>query len=337
MSDYYWPRSCITNLHKLYITQIRYSIHQDDDCCCIKYTNILDEEPPQEHTFVPTFYMDHIKRFFWRHYLVITLYEYYEEKKLPEYMQSFLPYLLKVIVHMDNVIESIIRPCQAIARSEMKNHRFRAFDDYVITEYIIGRHDPDIMDDYRDIAMFNIEQLLLPHDSGEYYDIFQRILFVHLPVWNNEYAQRLPPLLSGSSYDYDINRVPKKDYETLFKGLFEWYTKKLDMEWCKYCLRSYYPFISYPYMTVKSTGTLAAEGEGIDDENQHEEGAGAGAGTGIGDKRSVSVSILVTKSSRQKQSHESNNQSNRPPKTPCDIPIPISDEEYYEACPSHTV
>ncbi|KIM69646.1 hypothetical protein SCLCIDRAFT_84672, partial [Scleroderma citrinum Foug A] len=150
MSDYYWPRSCITNLHKLFITQIWYSIHQDDDCCCIKYTNILDEEPPQEHTFVPTFYMDHIKRFFWRHYLVITLYEYYEEKKLPEYMQSFLPYLLKVIVHMDNVIESIIRPCQAIARSEMKNHRFRAFDDYVITEYIIGRHDPDIMDDYRD-------------------------------------------------------------------------------------------------------------------------------------------------------------------------------------------
>lgn len=217
----------------------------------------------------------------------------------------------------------------------MKNHRFRAFDDYVITEYIIGRHDPDIMDDYRDIAMFNIEQLLLPHDSGEYYDIFQRILFVHLPVWNNEYAQRLPPLLSGSSYDYDINRVPKKDYETLFKGLFEWYTKKLDMEWCKYCLHSYYPFISYPYMTVKSTGTSAAEGEGIGDENQHEEGAGAGAS--IGDKRSVSVSILVTKSNRQKQSHEGNNQSNRPPKTLCDIPIPISDEEYYEACPSHTV
>jgi len=131
--------------------------------------NLLDEKPSLEHhTFVPAFYRDHIKRFFWRHYLVITLYEHYEQKKLPKYMGSnFLPYLLNVIVHMDNVIESIIRPCQTIERREVKNYRSQDFEDYLIAEYIIGRHDPNTMDDYRDVAMSNIEQLPLPHNSGE--------------------------------------------------------------------------------------------------------------------------------------------------------------------------
>lgn len=324
MSDYFWPRSPITELHKSYITQIQYSIHQDDGGCCpIKYMNLLDEKPSLEHhAYVPAFYKDHIKRFFWRHYLVITLYEHYEQKKLPKYMGSnFLPYLLNVIVHMDNVIESIIRPCQTIGRSEVKNYRSQDFEDYLIAEYIIGRHDPNTMDDYRDVAMSNIEQLPLPHNS----------------VWDNEYARRLPPLLSGFHYDYDINRVPKKDYKILLKSVFEWYTKKLDMEW------------------LKSTGTLRTEGEGIGDKNQHEgadvgiddkdehEGEGEGnPGMEMGGGASPPPNQLamdVHRSAGQKRSCESNAQSNRPLKTPrvTSFPVLVGFDEEYGAYPFHRV
>jgi len=174
--------------------------------------------------------------------------------------------------------------------------------------------------------------------------------FGGMSVWDNEYARRLPPLLSGFDYHYDINRVPKKDYKILLKSVFEWYTKKLDMEWCKYCLYSY-SFISYLHMTVKSTGTLRTEGEGIGDENQHE-----GADVGIDDKDEHEgiprmemdggaspppnqLAMDVDRSAGQKRSCESNAQSNRPPKTPrvTSFPVLVGFDEEYRAYPFHRV
>ncbi|KAI6025436.1 hypothetical protein EDC04DRAFT_2899877 [Pisolithus marmoratus] len=224
MSDYYWPNSLPTEIHMDYIMQVRYSIQatDDEDVYQITQKNFYDDVPVAKHRcFIPSCYGLPVIVFLWKYYLYIGLYSRFHcrhQKKKP-----FLPYLKRCIVHLDNVIEAFIRPILSIPFDKIADYHSKSFDEYLIAETILGRHDPEAFKIFRSRCPINIERM----DAEDFTDdwAWHRGL---LPAWHRG---RLPRLMEGMGYNYDVDMVPDEDWGALWNEVKGWHKCKLDTEW----------------------------------------------------------------------------------------------------------
>lgn len=162
MSDYYWPLRKPTARLMDYITQMRYSVHPfNDEICEIKAVNFYHPvQTLKHHAFIPAFYYNHLLRFLWKYYLFIKLYTKFKNRK-SEHYTHFYPTLGLMIVHLDNVIESLIRPCQDFSQDFLGSFRSANFNEYLITEFLISSHDPLSVNRFRSRCPVNIERMSL--------------------------------------------------------------------------------------------------------------------------------------------------------------------------------
>ncbi|KAI6155523.1 hypothetical protein BKA82DRAFT_4336659 [Pisolithus tinctorius] len=165
------------------------------------------------HTFIPIIYLPHFCCSFWRQYLLIKLYSHFlEEKKKALLLLSYIP---KAIVHLYNVMEAIIHPCQCDSIKHLCSWHSQPFKDYLVAEYLFGCHDPDIMEDFWDHFDSNIE--LIRVDNYEF-------------DWD-KYEQHLPMVLHGSLYQYETSNIPLNMLLNIWDAVLQWYKKGLDVDW----------------------------------------------------------------------------------------------------------
>ncbi|KAI6096127.1 hypothetical protein F5141DRAFT_1067849 [Pisolithus sp. B1] len=221
MSDYYWPIYLPTALHLDYITQIRYSVHIDDnpDALKIEMINLHHNRPVPEHrTFIPGYYDKYVHYLIWQYYLYIGLVKHFDRRRNQKKYKKFWPTLLKYIVFLDNVVEALIRPCLGISNNEIGDFHCKNFEEYVITELLLGHHDPKSILVFRSRCPINIERMSLTDFD-----------------WD-EYSQRLLQEIAGPKYSYDVDEVPEEDWEGLWDAVEGWHKQKLDIKWITSCV-----------------------------------------------------------------------------------------------------
>ncbi|KAI6020601.1 hypothetical protein EDC04DRAFT_2607398 [Pisolithus marmoratus] len=229
MSNYYWPNSLPTEIHMDYIMQVRYSIQatDDEDVYQITQKNFHDNVPVAKHRcFIPSCYSLPDIVFLWKYYLYIGLYSWFHhhhQKKNP-----FLPYLKRCIVHLDNVIEAFIHPILSIPFDKIADYHSKSFDEYLITETILGCHDPEAFKIFHSRCPINIKRM----DAEDFTDdwAWHRGLLL---AWHRGC---LPRLMEGMGYNYDVHMVPDKDWRALWNEVQGWHKCKLDTEWISTCV-----------------------------------------------------------------------------------------------------
>ncbi|KAI6029947.1 hypothetical protein PISMIDRAFT_12478 [Pisolithus microcarpus 441] len=216
MSDYYWPMYHPTELHMDYITQIRYSINIDDnpDVLKIEMVNLHQSQPTSEHrTFIPGYYDKYAHYLLWKYYLYISLFKKFNRRRNQKKYKKFWPKLSKYIVFLDNVVEAFIRPCLHIPNDDIANYRSKNFEEYLVTEFLLGFHDPQTIKFFRTRCPKNIEQMDLTDFD-----------------WD-KHLQRLPEEIAGPKYNYDIDSVPDEDWEEIWDAVEGWYHNQIDIQW----------------------------------------------------------------------------------------------------------
>ncbi len=177
MSDYYWPRDEVTPIHIDYIYQVKYTMDMlSAGIFEVKQTNLYTNET-EHRVFLPGRYHEFLEKFIWRGEILMTLYRKYH-KRPPKDYKPFLNRLPKIIAHLDNVLESLLRPAVGLSADEAKHYISPNFEEYLVTEFLLGRHDPDIVQEYRETYETNIERMTLEDISRNISHVFHQSLFL---------------------------------------------------------------------------------------------------------------------------------------------------------------
>jgi hypothetical protein len=249
MSDYYWQRDPVTELQKEYITQVKYTIHDVDrntQIFEIKETNIKDTVPTATHrVYMPQRYRKYLKATFWRYYLLMELFRLYKTRHAKSFTK-FLPTLVKNMAHLDNVIEATIRPLIDEDIKKVPQHTSRNYEEYLMTEFLIGRHDPNTVTQFRRQCPTNIERMSFTQFGKVFATVIASQSLIDVSDWE-EYVKRLPSNLEGGKYGYNIKNVPKEDFLQLWKEVETWYTQKLDPQWseCESYTHSLWTYVQW--------------------------------------------------------------------------------------------
>lgn len=254
MSDYYWQHATVTEIQKEYVTQVKYTINDVEgnaDVVEIKQSNVHDKvSVPIHRVYLPQRYRTYLVGTFWRFYLLIELFNWFKTRRGKKFA-NFLPSLIKNMVHLDNVIEATICPfvdkdLKTVAEDDCPN-----YEEYLITEFLIGQHDPKTVAQFREQCPTNIERM----DYKMFGELFCIIIItsksmIGVPDWQ-KYAERLTPGLEGGKYSYTIDDVPDEDFVRLWKEVEMWYWQELDPEWSG-CDTYTSAVWAYPPMIVSS-------------------------------------------------------------------------------------
>jgi len=166
MSDYYWQHAEVTSLHIDYIYQVKYTLHHFNPVIFeVKQTNIYSNET-EHRVFLPNLYHNLLSKVLWRGDILMMLYRKYL-KRPPKMYKSFIYDLAKILVHLDNVVESLLRPAVGLSVNEAAEYRSQSFNEFLITEFLLGRHDPAAVQEYRETYDMNIERMNL-EDFGRH-------------------------------------------------------------------------------------------------------------------------------------------------------------------------
>ncbi|KAI5989781.1 hypothetical protein F5J12DRAFT_786591 [Pisolithus orientalis] len=201
MSDYYWQPSKATDTQMDYITQVWYTVTSG----AWQQGNYGNQTKQPERRRNHCIASGHLSPYSMvlMYYLLIELFLRFKENTDDKYME-FLPTLISNIVHLDNVIESLIRPCLNVPLAELPDYRSNNFDEYLVTEYLIGRHDPQ-------------------SSASQWKDLLHS-------DWK-AYSDRIPEPMDGADYDWDIEQLPYDDYEEVWDAVEEWYGWNPDPQW----------------------------------------------------------------------------------------------------------
>ncbi|KIJ57460.1 hypothetical protein HYDPIDRAFT_35103, partial [Hydnomerulius pinastri MD-312] len=153
MSDYYWLQTVTADRMSM-IEQVWYyvvEIEQEDgttsgDFVAVKYWN-LNERKRYFRTNVPASYSQHLKEFLWREQTLMRIHSRIVGNKDEK---AFSKFIEKQIALMDEVVEQLLVPCMLEGGELLKDFRSPGFDEYLATEWHVGRHDPDSVNDFRD-------------------------------------------------------------------------------------------------------------------------------------------------------------------------------------------
>ncbi|KAI6137532.1 hypothetical protein BKA82DRAFT_4023802 [Pisolithus tinctorius] len=215
MSDYYWQQSLPTPLQIDYIKQIIYKVeYADPKETMVKVTSTnLYLKITEDRVLLPGRYFTFIKLFLWRYYLLMRLHLHFQKAQSKPYA-NFRPTLLRNIVHLDNIIEALIRPSIGMKEEDIPTHRCPSFEEFLVTEYLIGRHDPESVNNFRAHCPTNLERLVdsFEMDWGRYRD------------W-------IPDCFIGEEYDWEVDSVPDEDLPKMWDEVVDWYSQELDPLW----------------------------------------------------------------------------------------------------------
>ena len=158
MSDYYWPSTPATDLHVSYVTQVKYTAHPTTrGYFQVKATNTNDNGV-DHRTMLPTSYLHQFHQFLFRFNLTIRLWKKFNARKAKK-IKERIPRLIRIMCHLDNVGEALIRPSLDIPREDITDWRCENFDEYLVTEFLLGRHDPPAVLQFRSAMAINIERI----------------------------------------------------------------------------------------------------------------------------------------------------------------------------------
>lgn len=115
---------------------------------------------------MPDYYLDHFKRLLFRLNLCIRLWEENHGKKGKK-VKGQLRSLVYIMCHLDNVVESTLRPSLEVSMDDIERWRCLNFEEYLVTEFLLGRHDPTTVHNFRSLTSRNIERIDL-QGLGEY-------------------------------------------------------------------------------------------------------------------------------------------------------------------------
>ncbi|KIN95512.1 hypothetical protein M404DRAFT_935427 [Pisolithus tinctorius Marx 270] len=215
MSDYYWQQSLPTPLQIDYIKQIIYKVeYADPEETMVKVTSTnLYLKITEDCVLLPGCYFDFMKLFFWRYYLLMRLHLHFQKAQSKPYA-NFRPTLLRNIIHLDNIIEALIRPSIGMKEEDIPTHRCPSFEEFLVTEYLISRHDPESVNNFRAHCLTNLERLVdsFEMDWGHYHD-------------------QIPDCFFGGEYDWEVDSVPDEDLPKMWDEVVDWYSQELDPLW----------------------------------------------------------------------------------------------------------
>ncbi|KAF8435842.1 hypothetical protein L210DRAFT_934798 [Boletus edulis BED1] len=212
MSDMYWPKAPPTPLHIDYIAQVQYSAHPVNSSYFeVKETN-LHNGRIGHRVNLPEVYRTHFIRLLWRLSLVVALWNEFGANRKKKFV-SFRAPLLRLMVFLDNVIEATIRPALIVDNADLLEWTNPNFEDYLAAEFLLGRHEPFSLREFRLNIQTNIEKMCFDEFDWEMYE------------------SRVDPKIEGRAYEYNIAGVPSEDMENLWTLIHEHYNRKLDFQW----------------------------------------------------------------------------------------------------------
>ncbi|KAF8548597.1 hypothetical protein OG21DRAFT_1489269 [Imleria badia] len=210
MSNMFWPKVALKLLHVDYIMQIRYMVHPvNNEYFEVKETNCSGATVHRVN--LPKVYQEHFKRLLWRLSLVITVHERLGGNR--KKFKAFHASLLYLMVFLDNVIETSIRPALHIDDDDLVGRSNNNLDNYLTTEFLLSHHEPLFLHVFRLRVETNIE----------------RISFMEFD-WN-AYKDCVDLKIKGNHYKYNIDNIPKAHFEELWSLLEQHSSRQLDFEW----------------------------------------------------------------------------------------------------------
>ncbi|KAL4062019.1 hypothetical protein J3A83DRAFT_4196265 [Scleroderma citrinum] len=201
MSNYYWPQNTIIALHKDYMFQVLYTYNKtyDPGVIQIKQMNHHNRvSQKSHHAFLPMVYEDHICHLLWRYYLLITLYQHFQTHQAKRY-QRFLPKMIKMIAHLDNVIKAVIQPSLQIPFEWISKYCSSSFHEYLITKFLIGCHDHKMLQTFREGCPIYIQHMNMAKFCEDYF--------------------------------YDATPIQWQDFKELWTIVERWYMCDLNTAW----------------------------------------------------------------------------------------------------------
>ncbi|KAF9230948.1 hypothetical protein BU15DRAFT_68747 [Melanogaster broomeanus] len=194
-----------------YIPILRYSVdHQPNEPMAIVYEARPPTATPTVKTKVPGYYYTHLHCFFWRYYLFSLLHMEFNtgttKKRL--LLPTTAGFMQRMLIMMDTVVEQLLG-CMELGDKLMPESRFHYFDHYLVTEFVVGRHEPDIVEDWRkELENYNFD---LERIDPELLD------------WA-EYNRLLGNLLNGTTYGGSVDKIGTRESRLqLLDALGQWY------------------------------------------------------------------------------------------------------------------
>ncbi|KIK71729.1 hypothetical protein PAXRUDRAFT_22921, partial [Paxillus rubicundulus Ve08.2h10] len=158
---------------------------------------------PTVTTKVPSYYFHHLVRFLWRYYLLSNLYTALHRGNSKVLVDSAIHFLERMLVMLDTVVEQLILRCKNTP-TMTPAFRVPAFDDYLVTEFIVGWHDPKRVEEWRNrIENRNLDLERIPP---------------HVLDWD-AYDCALGDVLNGTKFNMEIRKVKVADWKTVADAL----------------------------------------------------------------------------------------------------------------------
>ncbi|KAF9232094.1 hypothetical protein BU15DRAFT_67768 [Melanogaster broomeanus] len=156
MSDLFYPKTVSGDQYNIaildYVPQLKYSIsHEPNTPMAVIYEALPPTANPTFKTEVPSSYYEHLRRFLWRYYLFSVLINKFNtgNTKKRVVLPAVATFLQEMVVMMDTVVEQLIMGCMEKGQELVPELRCQYFDDYLVTEFIVGRHDPESVEAWR--------------------------------------------------------------------------------------------------------------------------------------------------------------------------------------------
>lgn len=172
MSDLLFPEIVAGNKYYaailLYIPLLRYTVFAPaNEQLGILFGAMPANSQPTVKCRFPRYYIPHLERFLWRYYMFFGVYDEFHLKR--KQMTSVgLGFMQRMLVMLDTVLEQLVVTCEKRTNGMDPNMRVPYFDDYLVTEYIVGRHDHQSVDAWRrnqDNVDLDLERIS-PHELG---------------------------------------------------------------------------------------------------------------------------------------------------------------------------
>ncbi len=163
----------------------------------------------------------------------MTLYRKYY-KRPPKMYKHFITRLPAILVHLDNVVESLLRPAVGLTINEVEDYRCPNFEEFLITEFLLGRHDPEIVQEYREAYDVNIERIHLD-ELGRNVSCVLLVIVVDRTAsgidWDIYDDVRISSIFEGRQYSYDAEEVALDELKELLEHAKEHLTRGIDHSW----------------------------------------------------------------------------------------------------------